>query len=131
MEATARKRTWMPTVAGTLDIISGVFSLLCALASIVAVIAVALISEASFLEDMRAALAEASIGSEFLVAILAVTAVWMAAAGILALLGGIYSIQRRKWGLTLAGSIAAILGGWTVLGILATIFAAISKNEFE
>jgi hypothetical protein len=50
--------------------------------------------------------------------------------GILSLVGGIYAIQRKKWGLALTGSIAAIFGS-SVMGILATVFTAMSKDEFE
>jgi hypothetical protein len=52
------------------------------------------------------------------------------AINVIALIGGIYALQRKKWGLVLAGSIAAIFSS-TILGILATIFTAVSKDEFE
>ena len=51
-------------------------------------------------------------------------------AAILALVGGVYAMQRKKWGLALAGSIAAILVFFP-LGIPAVIFAAQSRDEFE
>ena len=50
--------------------------------------------------------------------------------GIIAIIGGIFALQRRIWGLALAGSICALLSGWG-LGILAIIFLAISKGEFD
>jgi len=50
--------------------------------------------------------------------------------GILALVGGIYALQRKSWGLALAGSIAAILAFFP-LGIPALVFTAQSKDEFE
>jgi len=62
--------------------------------------------------------------------VLIITAVFMAVIGVLPLLGGIYSVQRRKWGFALAGSIIAIFGTF-LLGILATVFIALSKDEFE
>ena len=49
---------------------------------------------------------------------------------ILALVGGIYAVQRKMWGWALAGSIAAILA-FLPLGIPAVILAAQSKDEFE
>ena len=53
-------------------------------------------------------------------------------AGILAIVGGIYAIRRKIWGLALAGSICATLSLYTFyLGILAIIFIALSKNEFK
>jgi len=49
---------------------------------------------------------------------------------ILALVGGIYAVQRKKWGWALAGSIASILAFFP-LGIPAIILIAQSKAEFE
>ena len=49
---------------------------------------------------------------------------------ILALVGGIFAVQRKQWGLALAGSIAAILSLFP-LGIVSTVLIAISKEEFE
>ncbi len=49
---------------------------------------------------------------------------------ILALVGGIFAVQRKRWGWALAGSIAAILA-FLPLGIPAVILAAQSKGEFE
>ena len=49
---------------------------------------------------------------------------------ILALVGGIFAVQRKQWGLALAGSIAAILSLFP-LGIASTVLTAISKEEFE
>ena len=47
-----------------------------------------------------------------------------------AIIGGIYAIQRRGWGLALAGSICAIFPS-RLLGIPAIIFIALSRKEFE
>jgi hypothetical protein len=41
-----------------------------------------------------------------------------------------FELQRRKLGCALAGSIMAVPGTFP-LGMAATIFVAISKNEFE
>ena len=49
--------------------------------------------------------------------------------GIMALIGGIYSVRRRLWRLALAGSIAAILAFFPV-GVVAVIFTAMAKPEF-
>jgi hypothetical protein len=47
-----------------------------------------------------------------------------------AIIGGIYAIQRRAWGLALAGSICAILPS-RLLGVPAIIFITLSRKEFE
>ena len=49
---------------------------------------------------------------------------------ILAFVGGIFAVQRKLWGLALAGSIAAILALFP-LGIASTVLTSISKDEFE
>jgi uncharacterized membrane protein len=51
--------------------------------------------------------------------------------GIVAIVGGIYALRRRLWGLALAGSICALLGPWALLGILAIVFVSLGKGEFE
>ena len=44
--------------------------------------------------------------------------------------GGIFALQRRKWGWALAGSIVAIFGVFP-LGLASTIFVVRAKDEFE
>jgi len=58
------------------------------------------------------------------------TAIFILIIAVLALVGGIFSVQRKQWGWTLAGSIAAILV-FLPLGIASTVLAAQSKSEFE
>jgi len=48
----------------------------------------------------------------------------------LAIVGGIYAIQRRRFGLALTGAIAALLP-FSFLGLASIILLAISKEEFE
>jgi len=48
--------------------------------------------------------------------------------GIIAIVGGISAIRRKRVGWPLAGAISALLSG--LLGILAVIFVALGKREF-
>jgi hypothetical protein len=48
----------------------------------------------------------------------------------LAIIGGVYSIKKKSWGLALAGSIAAVIV-FFLCGIPAVIFTALGKNEFK
>jgi hypothetical protein len=50
--------------------------------------------------------------------------------GIIAIVGGIYAIRRRKWGLALAGSILAV-PGIPPAGVFALVLIAMSKKEFN
>jgi hypothetical protein len=58
--------------------------------------------------------------------------VWGVFAGIcgaLAIVGGVYALKGKNWGLALAGSIASILT-FMPLGVVATIFTVLAKPEF-
>jgi len=50
--------------------------------------------------------------------------------GFLSIIGGIYATQRQQWSWALAGSIAAALAS-NVLGIIALILVAVSRDEFS
>jgi hypothetical protein len=50
--------------------------------------------------------------------------------GALAITGGILAVQRRQWGWSLAGSIAATCVSH-VLGIVSIVLIVISKREFD
>ncbi len=52
--------------------------------------------------------------------------------GIVALIGGIYALKRRCWGLSLAGTICAmvLVPVGTVLGIISVIFISKRRKEF-
>ena len=52
--------------------------------------------------------------------------------GTVAITGGIFALRRRIWGLALAGAICALFPPHVaVLGILAIIFMALPKGEFN
>lgn len=52
--------------------------------------------------------------------------------GIVAIIGGIFAIQRRHWGLALAGAICAVLIlPAFLLGVVSVVFVALSRSEFE
>lgn len=116
---------WKPTVAGILSIVSGVVGLVSVFGLIIAI---------SITGGFYIPGTEQIPG--FIPSLLTGIAIPLALLSILSLVGGIYALQRRKWGLALAGSISAIfasiplLGGLPV-GITATILTALSKNEFE
>ena len=116
METTV-KRTWKPTVAGILDIVAGGLSL--------TVLLLIFIGLTIFL-PFTAWVFPFNFSS-LLLFMIAIPGIVIEA---LAVAGGVFAIQRRKWGWTLTGSIAATIIA-TPLGIAAIIFTALSKNEFE
>lgn len=121
-----KRRTWAPTTAGILEIIEGTFSVFAFLGLLIASIVVGTGSAwAGITENDFAPLAVGTVAG-----ILGVIAVVVLAMAILELIGGIMALRRKNWGLSLAGAIAAAIPG-NILGILAIIFLAISKDEFD
>ena len=119
------EKTWKPTVAGILDIVSGAVGLIAVFGLLIAIV----ITGGFYIPGTEQI-------PKFVPSLLTGIAVPLAILLILSLVGGIYAVQRKKWGLALAGSISAIfasiplLGGLPV-GITATVLTALSKNEFE
>jgi hypothetical protein len=108
--------TWKPTVAGVLCILAGAADVGL---GVLILVAGGIIREAfAFTEIAR--LADL---------VIAVSPVWFVL-GIVAIIGGIYALRRRVWGLALAGSICA-LSGYVVFGILAIVFVAMARAEFD
>jgi len=103
-------KTWKPTVAGILAIIAGALGV---------IIGVLFATGVGLLGGI--------FGMGWLSAIFAPLIVF----GIIAIVGGIYALLRRIWGLALAGSICALIGPWFLLGILAIIFVSLGKREFK
>lgn len=101
-------------VAGILDIIAGSFGL------ILAFIFVLLGGVMRFIPQVP----------PYLFPIFTALSLPFAIVGILAIVGGIYALKRKIWGLALAGSIAAFFPSW-ILGLTAIVLTALSKNEFE
>lgn len=107
------KRTAKPTVAGIMNIVIGATNLL-------GVIGIAI--------------AIAIIRSQTSVDTIVLTVLWIVFAGLLifslpSLIGGIYAIQRKNWGLALAGSIASFVT-WSFIGLIPIILIVLSKDEF-
>jgi hypothetical protein len=124
MVATAPK-TWKPTTAGILSIISGGLNGLMALGLIMAILVIDSINIMQFLPPEEAPFIMPLIGP-ILIGVLVVSV----AATVFPIIGGVFALQRRRWGWALAGSIIAIFRTF-ILGLLATIFVAMARDEFE
>jgi hypothetical protein len=57
--------------------------------------------------------------------------VFLLALGIVAIVGGVFALRRKSFGMALAGAICALLGPTVLLGLLAIIFVAASRKEFQ
>ncbi len=107
------------------SIVAGVFSIV---AGIIGLGLVALL-----LFSVRGALSIEDIcgtGAFVLIILPSFLAVFLFICSVISIIGGIYALKRKTWGLALVGSIAAILVLFP-MGILAVIFIALSKKEFE
>ena len=111
------ERTWKPTTAGILTIIGGVIAI--GPASCVGCIGAGVASLGTWLPGVGW---PAVVSGATLIAI-SITVV------ILAIVGGIYALGRKRWGLALTGAICACFP-IIPLGVLAIIFVSLGKKEF-
>jgi hypothetical protein len=116
------ENTWMPKVAGILDIVAGSLGIL---------ISLLLVLWFAFFSFMMSSGPGGShdFPAGIMIAVFAVWGIIIFAAGILAIIGGISALRKQNWGLALAGSIAAFFGS-SPLGVAAIIFTALSRKEF-
>ena len=114
------EKTNKPTVAGIINIITGALGLIWA---VFLFIGYAVVSGAFDIPG--------GIGyiPEFVSGMVLGMAIIQLILSVVTLVGGIYALQRKVWGLALAGSIVAILLFFP-LGIPATVLVAQSKKEF-
>ncbi len=122
--AAPKPKTWKPLVGGIIAITAGVFDLLGTMGLF---IAIAVISSSSVF------ITEADIYPltvSGLDSILAVIAAYLAVAGIVSIVGGIFALQRKVWGLALAGAIAAVMPLW-MFGVTSIVFVGMAKEEFS
>ena len=69
------------------------------------------------------------IAVDFLPAIVIIVGVVILVLGAIGIAGGISALNRKSFGLSLAGAICIL--PTAILGILAVIFVSVSKREFE
>jgi len=109
---------WMPLTAGILDLVAGVPALLIGIA-----LAVGL--------GMLGAIIGGLGGVPGVGAITGAIPVPLIIFAIIAIVGGVFAIKRRIWGLALAGSICALFSPAWILGIVAIVFTVMGKRHFK
>ena len=134
------ERTWKPTTAGIMNIISGVIGIALGILILVFITFMGNVDWNSLVQQyggwMQGGMNIPGLPGNFLSAlgpiIVVVGAVFLVF-GVIALVGGINALRRRRWGLALAGAILSlfipVIG--TILGILAIIFLSLGKKEFS
>ena len=124
--AAVAKKTWQPRLAGILNIISGSLR---SFSVIGLVIVITVVDTSKFLmaiippEDLPFV---APMVNTILILLLVASVMET----VFPIIGGVFALQRRKWGWALAGSIVAIFG-MLPLGVASTILVAMAKDEFE
>ena len=110
------EKTWKPVAGGVCSILAGAWGVL-----VGGLLSLLGLGGATFLDMPRNGfLALSIVGWPALVL------------GILAIVGGVFALQRRRWGLALTGGICALLiPPPFILGILAIVFVALSRDEFS
>ena len=109
-------KTWKSQVGGILAIIGGVIGLLASMGILIAITVLNTIWSWGLLPIN-------------VIGILWIILVPMFICGVLAIIGGIFAVQRKKYGMALTGAIAALFPGW-IFGLGAIVFTAISRDEF-
>jgi hypothetical protein len=126
-------KPWMPVVAGILDIVSGACG-----------VAIGLFMALPF-HAARAAQAAPGVAPRFgphmgggfppmpnffFPGMSLAMGITLIVLGALAIVGGVYSLRIKNWGLALAGSIGAVITG-RLLGIVALIFIVLGRKDFQ
>ncbi|MFC1952845.1 hypothetical protein ACFLWR_01775 [Chloroflexota bacterium] len=125
METTIKK-TWKPVAAGILNIITGSISTLGAIFIIIFLTSID--TWVSLYDTIPAE--DLPFATSFINTILYGTLILSIIHIVLPVIGGVFSIQRKKWGWSLAGSITAIIAVFP-LGVASTVFVAMARDEFE
>ena len=108
------ERPWCPLTAGILDIISGIWALCWVFVLALGGGITSIVSDVP----------------QWVPTLLFGLAIPFALLALLAVIGGIFALQRKSWGLALAGSISAFFCCF-ILGIVSIILVAISHHEFK
>jgi hypothetical protein len=129
------ERTWKPTAAGVLSIISGVLEII---GGIWVIVLGGLVgSLAGWGEMWQPWMGEMAPMFPDIMGMISTWAiiggVILLVFGVIALVGGVHAIRRKRWGLALAGAILSFpfIPFGAILGLLAVIFVSLGRGEFE
>ena len=119
-------KTWKPTTAGILNIISGALSVQGVIGLVFAIVVgdirkdILTICPPEYLPSV----------TPLIPTILIILLLLFIIQTVFPIIGGVFALQRMKWGWALAGSIIAIVAMFP-LGVASTIFVVMAKGEFE
>ena len=110
------KKTWKSQVGGILAIVGGVIALLGCMGLLIAITVLGTIWQWGLMPVN-------------VIGILWIILVPMFICGVLAIVGGVFAVQRKNYGMALTGAIAALFPAG-IFGLGAIVFNAISRDEF-
>lgn len=108
---------WMPLTAGILDLVAGVPALL------IGILVAAGFGALGRLIGRLSGVAGVGV-------IMGAIGVALIIFALIAIVGGVFALRKRTWGLALAGSIFALFCAW-ILGIPAIVFTVMGKKHFK
>ena len=114
----AKKKTVMPLVGGILIVVGGVLALLAGIGLVASVGAF----DSLMLVDVE--------GVDMLEDLLTACGILFIIFGLVGLLGGVFAIMRKHFGLAILGGIFALFG-WFLPALIGLILVGMSKEEFE
>jgi len=120
------EKTWKPTTAGILLIISGAVQALSAMGLIIVISTVNTWHFISGIVPPQDIPFVAPLVGTILIILLVMSII----EAVFPIIGGVFALQRRRWGWALAGSIIAILGLFP-LGVASLVFVGMSEKEFN
>jgi hypothetical protein len=118
------KLTWKPILAGILDIVAGAIGMVGGLYFVVLTSVFRTLHEIMQLDPYVIQQTEQLISRLFAVPFVLVFI------GIISIIGGVYALQRRIWGLALAGAICSCIV-FPFFGLPSIIITALARDEFN
>jgi hypothetical protein len=123
------EKPWMPVVAGILDIVSGALGVVMGLFMALNLHAARAIQAAPrFSPNPGGTLPQ--MPHIFFPGMGLAMGIALIVLGVLAIIGGIFALRIKAWGLALAGAIAGVITG-RLLGIVALIFIVLGRKDFQ
>jgi hypothetical protein len=118
------KLTWKPTMAGILDIVAGAIGMVGGVYFVVLTSLFRTLHEVLLIDPIVIGQTEQIISKLFAVPFVLVFI------GIISIIGGVYALQRRIWGLALAGAICSCLV-FPIFGLPSIIITGLAQEEFS
>ncbi len=128
--APAARGSLIPVVGGILIIISGIIGIVIGLTLAVAASAIS-----EMFADLYGGMYGIDVLGMFEGILVACGVIWFII-GLIAFIGGVFGLRKKRWGLAIVGGVFALLtiGPYfigSILGLIGLILVAISKREFS